>query len=80
MSGRLAQPQSKWIELFGEKPLSGTTQHTLMDDVGVSTISREVTQVLEEGQTTPQSEPANPEPPKKAATDLRNSESSKYQY
>jgi Vam6/Vps39-like protein vacuolar protein sorting-associated protein 39 len=57
VAGRLAQPQEKWIELFGEKAPLGTASAALLKDVEVNTEPTEVTAVGDDEHKAPASNP-----------------------
>jgi hypothetical protein len=47
VSGRLAQPEARWIEMFGEKKAEGATSPSLLDDVEVTKNPTDVATVVD---------------------------------
>lgn len=72
VAGRLAQPQEKWIELFGEKATQGAASSALLKDVEVTAESAEVTAVVDDEHKAPPSiTPSFHETDAKAKADAR---------
>jgi hypothetical protein len=74
VAGRLAQPQSKWTELFGERELKGVAVNSLMDDSVPGANSENVTVVLDSENTTSAGENVNREVDSGKKTDTSTSE------
>lgn len=73
VAGRLAQPQEKWIELFGEKPPQGAESTSLLKDVEVTAESSEVTAIIDDEHPAPQPTPTPPVADAKATVDVSSS-------
>jgi Vam6/Vps39-like protein vacuolar protein sorting-associated protein 39 len=75
VAGRLAQPQSKWTELFGERELKGVAVNSLMDDSVPGANSENVTVVVDSENATSTGENVNREVDSGKKTDTSTSES-----
>ena len=79
VAGRLAQPQGKWIELFGEKAPQGTASAALLKDVEINAESTEVTTVADDEHKAPSSKtPSFHDADSKSKADSRTSTIPKY--